>query len=88
MPVIGEHEPMFPAVPTEIKVRGDGLTPMERFWKNGNYRKSDDLRRRCQICKNATGNNKCNKIGVTDSPASDINPGFVCNYFKSVFDEG
>lgn len=77
---------MFTGEATRFKIPGDGLTPMERFWKKSEYRKPslEDIRlgRSCSNCKFISNVNKCEKVGVTDSDASNISRDMICNFFK------
>jgi hypothetical protein len=53
-----------------------------KFLSEGNYRCSLDFKFTCGTCKNKTGVKKCEIVGVSDSSASDINLGYVCNLWR------
>jgi len=85
------YNDMFTGQVVNVKERKKRQDAMEKFWENGNYRKAtkDDIKKglSCAICKNIVGEKKCTVVGVTDSSASDIDRGFVCDFFKSNFAE-
>lgn len=91
MPKRFVYNDMFTGETVVVKPKGGELTPMEKFWEKGNYRHSSKLERKagleCSRCKNLSGHNKCQKVGVTDSTASDINREFVCDFFKPMTGE-
>jgi len=85
------YNDMFTGQPTTMRVKGDGLTPMERFWEKAHYRKASKLEREggmvCSMCRWIYGAKKCNKVGISDSTATDIDRGYICDFFKSTHAE-
>jgi len=75
-----------------MEFEGQPLSPTERWFKEGNYRKTGkDSEENCEKCryhhlsKNGKHNHlasKCGKVGITDSRATDVKPDNVCDYWK------
>ncbi len=67
-----------------VVCRGDGMRPVERFWTQANYRESKNKRKNCTLCKHRSFVTKCEKVGFTDSSATDIRPDYVCDHWTKV----
>lgn len=65
------------------------LGPYQQWKKVNNYRKSDDRLQRCKLCRfhregyyRATYLHKCRLLGMSNSQATDIRAGHVCDRFE------
>jgi hypothetical protein len=77
MKIVATYTDLIDGTEKKVVFRG---SLMERFFR-ANYRPGEDGRR-CELCKYRTHNIKCEKVGVTESVASDIDKNNVCDFFK------
>ena len=79
---VGVHRDLFTGQDVEEKFKGDGYKPDERFLFKAEYRKAKRGDVKCQDCKYHCYARKCEKVGITDRSASDIDLEYTCNFAK------